>query len=100
MIGASCKAVFSSLFEIIMKVFVYQTGTFCGFDHNEPDGVFIYHSIVTKFVPVNLSLMMRDVDTVNFITFRVIDVTIECTPSEAEGPNKDIVEKPNIRRYK
>jgi hypothetical protein len=43
-----------------------------------------------------MTLMVRNVNTMTLIAFRIANVTIKSTPSEAERPHKEIIEEPDI----
>ena len=40
--------------------------------------------------------MVTDVNAMNLIAFRIADIAIQGTPTEAKGTNKDIIEKIDI----
>jgi len=40
-----------------------------------------------------------DVDTVNLVALRIVDCAIECPPTEAEGPDEEIIEEPDVDQY-
>ena len=96
MVGSTGETIFTGLEEIIAEVLIGLGSTFRSLDHDKADGALVDAAVVLEVIPVNTALMMRDVDTVDFIAFRIVDGTIECSPSEAEGADKEIVEEPNV----
>ena len=85
MVGPTGKAVLTSLIEILFEVLVGLRSPLRRLDHHETDGALIDEPVVLQFIPVDTALMMRDVDTVNFITLRIADVTVKGAPTESEG---------------
>ena len=96
MVGSAGKAILASLEEIIAEVLIGLGGTLRSLDHDKADGALVDAAVVLEVIPVNTALMVRDVDTVDLIAFRIVDGTIECSPAEAEGADKEIVEEPDV----
>jgi hypothetical protein len=40
--------------------------------------------------------MVGDVDAVDLVAFGIVDGAIECSPTEAEGSHKEIIEEPDV----
>lgn len=96
MVGSTGETILTGLEEIIAEVLIGLGSTFRSLDHDKADGALVDATVVLEVIPVDAALMMRDVDTVDFIAFGIVDSTIECPPSEAEGSDKEIVEEPNV----
>ena len=92
-IGTTGKSVLASLIEIVAEVTVGLCCSLGGLDHYEAYGTMIDGAIVLKLVPIDLALMVGDVDAVNLIALRIAYVAIQCAPTEAERANKEIVEE-------
>ena len=95
-VGASGKAVLARLIEIISEVLIGLGGTLGGFDHDKADGALVDGAIVLEFVPVDATLMVGDVDTMDLVAFGIAHVAIEGTPAETEGTHKEVLEEPDV----
>ncbi len=96
MIGTTRETIFTGLMEIVLKVLVNTRGTLSGLNHDKANGCLVDESSFTEFIPVNASLVVADVDAVDFVAVGIVDLTIEGTPAKAERTNKDIVEEKDI----
>ena len=96
MIGTSGKSVFTSLIKVISEVLIQLCGAFCGFDHHKTDGTLIDAAIILQLIPVDTSLMMRNVDTMNLIAVGIVHISIKRTPAETERSDKEIIEEPDV----
>ena len=52
--------------------------------------------IALQFVPVDVALIVGDVDAVYLIAVGEVDVAIKCSPSEASGTDEEIIEAPRV----
>ena len=96
MISATNKTIFAGIIEIIDEIIVNLTRSFGGFYHHETHGAFLYHTVVLQCLPVYLSLIVADVDTVYFISLGIGDVAIESTPSKSKWRDEEIIEEIDI----
>ena len=97
MVGTTGEAILTSLIEVVLKILVNDTGTLSRLDIHEANGILVDLSVVLQFLPVNLPLMVTDIDTMNLIALRVTGIPIERTPTEAERSDKDIIEEKDIK---
>ena len=98
MIGAACKSMLAGLMEVVAEVLVDTTGTLGSLDHDKPDGALVDESLVAQLVPVDVALVMADVNAVNLVARRIADVAVQGTPTETEGADEDVVEEINVKR--
>ena len=96
MVGTTGEPILTGLVEILTEILVGLRRAFGGLDHHETDGTAVNHTFVLQFVPIDMSLVVGDVNTVNLIPIRIADVTIERTPAETEGTDENIIEKPDV----
>lgn len=96
MVSTTCKTILTGLIEIITEVLIGLSCAFRGLNHDKTNGTLINTAVVFKVIPIDTSLMMGDIDTMDLITFWVVDCAVECTPTKAKGTDKEIVEEPNV----
>ena len=97
MVCSTDKSIFACLHEVFLEVFVKARRSFCRFNHDKAQRATFY-LCVPQGVPVYFALIVGDVYTVNLIAFGVVGITIERSPSEACGADKEIVECPCIEQ--
>lgn len=93
MVSTTGEPIFTSLKEILIEILIDNTGTLCRFNIDKPDRIFVYLSVVLQLLPVNLPLVVTDVNTMDLIPLRVVDIPIQGTPTEAERSDEDIIKK-------
>ena len=98
MISATNKTIFAGIIEIIDEIIINLTRTFGGLDHHETHWALLYHTVVLQCLPVYLSLIVADVDTVYFISLGIGDVAIESTPSKSKWRDEEIIEEINVEQ--
>ena len=96
MVGTTCKTVFASLIEIIFEFRVNARCTFSSLNHDKTHRKLVNHSMILKFLPVNIALVVWDVYAMYFVSFWIADITIEGTPTETERTDKDIIKEEHI----
>ena len=96
MIGTTSKSKLSGLIEVVNKILINLGSSFCGFYHDKAYGKLVYHALVFECLPIDVTLMVADVDTMDFIAFRVADVTIQGTKTETKRTDEEIIEKIDI----
>ena len=84
MVGTSRKTIFAGLIEIILEILVNSGCTFRSFDHDKADRSLVYQALIPQFSPVDVSLVMTDVYTMNLIALRIAYIAIKSTPTEAK----------------
>ena len=94
-VGTTDKSVFASLIEVVVKVFIHTAGPFGGLDHDEAEGLSLDGGIL-ELSPVDITLIMADVDAVNHVSLGELLVAVEGAPAEAGGTNEEIVEGPDV----
>ena len=97
MISTSCKTVFTGLEEIVFEVLVCLRGTFRSLDHDEAYRTIVDTAVVLEFIPVDTSLMMRDINTMNLIAIGIVNSPVKGTPTETKWSDKEIIEEPDIK---
>lgn len=91
------KSVFPYLIKIICEIRIYTRRTFRSLHNNEAKRTTVDKCIGPKAVPVNFSLIVRDVYSMNLIALRIFGISIKCSPSEACRSHKKIIERPDIK---
>ena len=71
---------FSCLIKIFIEIFVKELDSFCGFDEDEADAL-ISNLCFGEFVPIDVSLVMTDVDSANGISVGIVFNSVECSPA-------------------
>lgn len=99
MVGATYEAIVARSLEILIEVLVQALVAFRGLDDDEAQGAATYHA-VAQLHPVYLALIMRDVYAMNLVALGIAGVAIEGAPTEARGTDEEIIENPNIDKYK
>ena len=99
MVGATGETVLTGLVKVLAEVLVGLGRAFGGLDHDEADGVTVDGALVLQYVPVDVSLMVGDVDAVYFVAFGIADITVQSPPAEAEGADEEVVEEPDVARH-
>ena len=94
-VGTTDKSVFASLIEVVVKVFVHTAGPLCSLDHDEAEGLSLDGGIL-ELSPVDITLIMADVDAVNHVSLGELLVAVEGAPAEAGRTNEEIVEGPDV----
>ena len=84
MIGTTGKTILTSLIEILTEILVCLGSALSSLDHYKTHGTLVDHAIVLQFFPVDMSLMMGDINAVNLVTSRIADISIEGAPSESK----------------
>lgn len=97
MIGTTGEAILTSLMEVIAEILVDDTGSLCSLHIDEAHGIFVNLPIILQLFPVNLSLVVADIDTVNLVAFRIVGITVKGAPAESERSYKDIIEKEHVQ---
>ena len=93
-IGPTDDAVFACLMEVVVEVGVELVRTFRSLDEYKADRCTLYVGI-TNFLPVDVLLIMTDVDTA-YGTGRVVGISVNGFPSERIWPNECLVEENDI----
>ena len=96
MIGTAGETILQRLLEIVLELLVDAVGALCGLDHHEAHGTLVDHALIAQHLPVDIALIVRDVDAVNLIALRMVDLAIKCPPAETVGRNEEIIEHPEI----
>ena len=97
MIGTANEAILACLIEIVVEVFVHAAGTLGGLDHDKAQRL-SFDGGILQFLPVDVALIVADVDAMNHVSLGVFLVAIEGTPAKARGSDEEIVERPHIER--
>jgi hypothetical protein len=95
MICTANEVVLLCLIEIEIEIIVHEAHAFGGLDDDKTYGV-IVHAGIPKGFPVNLALVMADVQSANVVSFRIDRVTVHGFPAEAVWTNKKIVDKEDV----
>ena len=96
MVSAAGKAIFASLIEVVAEVAIGLGSALGGLNHYKAYGTMVYLTVILKLVPIDAALMMGDIDTVDLVALGIAYVAIQCTPTEAERANKEIIEEIEI----
>ena len=98
MIHATNKTIITSLIEVFTEILINPRRTFRTLDDDKPNRTAFNHRILELF-PINLSLIVRDINAMNFITFRIIGITIKRTPTESRRTDKKIIKSQDVEDY-
>ena len=96
MISATDKTIVARILEIILETVVYLRTALGGLDHHKANRAMLYLGIA-EFLPIDLPLVMTDVDTTYLVALRILGIPIEGTPTESERTDKEMVEHPDIK---
>ena len=99
MIGATGEAILPCLMEVITEIVINDTGTLRRLHEDKAHRVLVDDTIILQFCPVDRTLVMTDINTMNLVTLRITDIAIKGTPTEAEWTDKDIIEEKDIERH-
>ena len=83
MIDPTGKAMFTGEPEIALKTFVYLIGALSGLDHHDADGALVDSAMIVKFSPVNVSLIVADVDAVDVVAHGIAHLAQPMTQARA-----------------
>ena len=97
-VGTTNEAIVSGTLIVFIKCFVELARSFCALHNDEANGISLNHSI-GHLLPVDVGLIMRDINAVDFIAFGIFSFTIKRTPTEAGWSNKEMIKAPNVDRY-
>lgn len=98
MVGTTSETILAGLVEVLSEVLVGLGGAFGGLNHDKTDRTTIDLTFVLQFFPIDMPLVVGDVDTVNLVAFRIADIAVERTPAEAERTDKDVIEEADVER--
>ena len=96
MIGTADDTEFTHVAEILIEILIDIVRALGGFDHDEFQTGAVDHGIA-QFRPLNLALMVADVNAVNLISLRIVRVAIQSPPSESKRFDQIGVDYPGIR---
>ena len=96
MIGTTGKAILTGLIEIILEILVNLSGSLSSLNHNKSYGEFINSTLILERLPIDVTLVMTNVNTMNLIAFGITDVAIECPKTKTKGADKEIIEEIDI----
>ena len=96
MISTPYKAIVPCLGKVLLEHRVEDALSLGGFYKDETNRAFLNHRIAQQF-PVNLSLMVADVYSTDFIAFRIFGIAIQSPPPETERPYEYIIKNPNVK---
>src|SRR5574344_835570 len=96
MIGTTNKTIFACLKEIIIKILVKFRRTFRCLYHYKTYRASVYHCI-REFLPVYISLIMRNINALYFVSFRIFGISIEGAPTKSLWPDEEIIKSPYIK---
>lgn len=99
MVSTTGEPIFTSLMEILIEILIDNTGTLCRFDIDKPDRVFVYLSVVLQTSCQSISPAVTDVNTMDLIPLRVVDIPIQGTPTEAERSDEDIIKEEDVKPH-
>ena len=83
-VGTAQKAVFAGLIEVVVEVVVEEILAFRGLDDNEANA-FVANLGRGEFRPVNLPLVVADVDATDGVAFGVSLLAIQSLPARGVG---------------
>lgn len=92
MIGSAYETIFFGLPEVFFEFRVDAVCAFCCFYQYKSYRALLNHCILQKF-PVNVSLIMADVNTSDFVPLGIFRITVYGSPSEPEWPDEKVIEK-------
>lgn len=81
MIYTTDKTKIASLIEIRTEILIQPAGALSALNDDKTHRASLNHCIL-KLLPIYISLIMRDIYTMNFISFRIYLITIKRTPSK------------------
>ena len=84
------------MIEVLIEVGINARGSLCGFDDDETNRTTVDHRVGAQPVPVDRTLIVRDVNAMHLITLRIFVVAIERTPAETGWTYEEIIEGPHI----
>lgn len=99
MVRSAYEPVFARLEEVLVKVLVDNACAFRRLYENKTYGTAV-DVRRTEQRPVNISLIMGDVYAMDFITFRIIGITVQRLPAEGCRRDKEIPESPCVGSHK
>lgn len=99
MVRATYEPVFTRLEEVFFKVLVNNARAFRRLYEDKTHRTTI-DGRRTEQRPVNVSLIMGDIYAMDFITFRIIGITIQRLPAEGCRRNEEIPESPGVGSHK
>ena len=85
MVGSASEAVLACLCEIVVEALVHLCGSLSGLYHHEADGALVDGATLAQFGPVDVALIVADVNAVYVVAFGVVDVAVECSPAQSVG---------------
>ena len=97
MVGATYDVVLFGVVEVLVEVLVPYVCTLGGFHENERYGGALYLRIA-QFVPVNVALIVRDVQSAHF-PIGIGYIAVEGFPSELVGTYESVVEEGYVCHY-
>jgi hypothetical protein len=95
MISASDQVVSLCVRKVSVEVVICELFTLCRFDEHEAERG-VSDGGVTQFLPIDAVLIMADVDAPHLVAFGVLGLTVDGTPTEAEGADEEIVEQADV----
>ena len=75
MIGSTDESILTSVIKILSEIFIHTTASLCTFYKDKAQRCPFYHSIA-QFIPVNISLIMRNINSPYLIPFRIASITV------------------------
>src|SRR5574344_393466 len=97
MIRSSYETIFTCLIKIIIKTVIQLIRPFSSFDYDKTNRTTFYHCL-TPLSPIYFALIVTDINTMNFISFRIRDISIKSLPSKTGRTYEKIIECPDTAK--
>ena len=97
-IGTTYESVFACLTEIVLEFVVNASRAFCRFYHYKAQWTTL-DAGSAQLVPVDVALVVRNVNTVYFVACRIVGIAEQCTPSESGRTYQKRVEQPHVQTH-
>ena len=95
-IGTAGKTILTGLIEIVLKILINLGSSLSSLNHNETNGELINCTFVFERLPIDVTLMMTNINTMNFIAFGITDVAIECPKTKTKGTDEEIIKEIDV----
>ena len=89
------KAMLARIIKVVVEIVIQFVGALCRLDHDKPERAPSNHTIAQQ-LPMDVTLIMRDVDAMYLITCGVVGIAIKCAPPEPGRTYKKLIECPHI----
>ena len=87
------------IIKVVVEIVIQLVGALCRLNHDKPERATSYHAIAQQ-LPINLTLIVRDVDAVYLITIGIVGITIKRAPPEPGRTHEKLIECPHVEQRK